>query len=492
MGKLEQLISSLSMNEKAYFKRWIPSTDKQKKFVKVYQIIEKYPTVSTAQLLGKLGKDITPKKLDAFKPYLWSSLLLSLRDYHRKNEFQLQFNSRTDGIKILRSKGLLDAGLSSAQKLLADCEEIEMFPEAIRALEHIENIYAAQGLPINDSEAIWVEIYERKERICLHLAEGSQIRAFERRMKLLNDQLGISLSSDEHKQSMTKLLAQMNKAGISEDACFDVRFRYFSVQAVIARIFDKRVYEQQWFKKVFVLLEENPTMTTTYYSRFYMVALHNYVDALLFSKKFTDIPNLLTLMAARLGKAPATAGRDFYLYANNTMVFHTLTEDYQGGLRKWNKFEQGLTDHEILQQDAFVRLMTLGSVLCFWNKEYKRALSNLRALFSSIENTEEYQLAGIARMLEVLCNYELGDIEHTEHLVGCYLRKETASGVVGKMETVVIQAISSQLKTKENTSNNWSSLTRDLQVLSEAPNEKDKLLTFDMMKYTKEQSSKIK
>ena len=149
--KLEQLITSLTKNEKVYFKRWLPTTTKQKPFVGLFNEIDNDSKITTNQLIKNLGLGFTSKKLSTLKTHLWSSLLLSLRDYHRKNDLQLQFNSRSDAVKVLRLKGQLGAALNNAQKLLHECEEIEMFPEALRAIEHIENIWAIQNLPYNET-----------------------------------------------------------------------------------------------------------------------------------------------------------------------------------------------------------------------------------------------------------------------------------------------------------------------------------------------------
>lgn len=487
-GKLERLIASLSKNEKAYFGRWTLNSSKEKQYMEVFRIIDRNPSITTEKLMKKLGPDIRLKKLNTLKSHLWSVLVLSLRDYHRKTELTIEMNARLDAIKVLRKKGLLDLALKDAERLLSDSEEMEIFSVAIQALEHIENIYALQGLPDTEADAVWQSLYQKKERVSLHLAEINRIRLIERNLKLTNDRLGVTLNSKEHRHLVERISNDLRELDVSEDACFDVRFRYYQTQAIIARFFNDRIDEQQWFEKVFVLLEENPIITRTYYTAFYIVALHNYVDALLFLRKLDRVPELLMHMKKRLGEHSVLVGRDFFIYANDTLTFYTLKENYKQGLQEWDALEKIQPEqNETMMQDAFARFTILGSVLCFWNEEYKRAVSTLRKLFNQLDFEDE--IINIARMLEILCNYELGDIEHTDHLIGSFLRKQSANVSSTKMEVLVVQTISEQLKSSKSSSENWKILAQKLETLSEISDEYDKLFTFDMVKYVKRKVS---
>lgn len=486
MGKLEQLITNLSKNEKAYFKRWLPSSDKEKKFVQVFQAIEKKPTISTRELQNKLGKNTSSKKLETLKAHLWSSLLLSLRDYHRKNDLQLQFNSRSDAIKVLRAKGQLKDALKSAEALLNDCEEIGMIPEAIKAVEHIENIHTLSTIPEDEAEDLWENLYRKKEALGWQIAESSRIRSVERKLKLINDRLGSSLTVDEHKELAATLRDGLVEIGVSNTASIDIKFRYFQALAIIARIFHDREEEQKWFKEVFLALEANPKITNTYYTTFYMVALHNYVDALLSARSFEQIPSLLSKMNDELGRNPSNLQRDLLFFANDSINFHILTGEYETGLKVWIDFDGKLHLDDNPRLDLYVRFMTLGAVTYFWNQEYRKALTVLRNMFKLVNRTEEKEFVSIARTVEVICNYEMGDENHAEHLCGKFLRKASELDSELTMERLIIQTISKQINHGSFNVSLWQNLLDRLKEISKNPDEEMKLMTFDFVEYVNE------
>jgi tetratricopeptide (TPR) repeat protein len=489
-GSLDQLIASLSKNEKAYFKRWLPSTDKRKKFVDVYQLMEKHPTISTSQLISKLGKGITPKKVNAFKSHLWSSLLLSLRDYHRNKDLQLEFNSRSDAIKILRAKGQLKDALKSAEALLKDCEEIGMIPEAIKTVEHLENIYALSTIPDEEAEGLWDDLYRKKEALGLQIAESSRIRSVERKLKLINDRLGSSLTVDEHKELAATLRDRLVEIGVSNTASIDIKFRYFQSLAIIARIFENREEEQKWFKEVFLALEANQKITNTYYTTFYMVALHNYVDALLFARSLKQVPALLSKMNDELGRNPSNLQRDLLFFANDSVNYHILSREYETALSTWIDFEEKLERDDNPRIDLYIRFMTLGAVAYFWNEDWRKALTVLRNMFKLVDRTEEKEFVSIARTVEIICNYEMGDEHHTEHLCGNFLRKASDLGSELTMEMLIIQAISKQIIHGAFDLGLWQNLLNRLTEISKNPDEEMKLMTFDFISYVQGKTAK--
>lgn len=483
MGRTEQLISALSKNEKAYFKRWVPNSEKEKKFVTVFELIAKKPAVTTPELLTMLGADVSPKKLETLKTHLRSSLLLSLRDYHRKNDFQLEFNSRSDAVKVLRLKGLLDDALKMAEGLLKDCEEIEMLPEALRAIEHMENIYTLQA---ETNAAIWKQIYEKKQTLALQIAESSLVRSFERRLKLLNDDLGQTLNIDRHRTLVMNLSEEIGNAGIPQTANFDAHFRYYQTQAIIARILQRKDEERTCFRKVFLLLENNPKMTQTYLSSFYFVSLHNYFDALLTAQELEEIPSLLDRMEQWL-EDNAGLKKDFYChFANDMLAYQIAKQDYVLGIEKWSGFEQTRKVYPADGTETHVRYMTLGSALYFWNKEYRKALSVLRAMFKELQPSEATELLSVARCMEILCNYELGDDTHAEHLIGVLMRRLATTSDNLSMEACVIRAVLKELKGTEQASENWKGLVSELESILKDPDEAAKLLTFDFLTYARQ------
>lgn len=486
-GKLGQLISSLTKNEKAYFKRWLPNTKKENRYVQVFNKIDKQPSVTLHELSVQLGKGYSSKQLKNISSHLWSSLLLSLRDYHRNNDIQLNFHGRSDSIKVLRSKGMLDEALKATRKLLADCEEIEMFPEALRAIEHVENILAVQQVVGKHGNFDWKEFYKKKERISLLIAESSQVRSIERQLKTINDNLGFQIDNEEYEVLLTQLKQQLDKLNITEESSFDARFRYYSVQATIASVRRDFVAVKSWFEKVLTLLDENEIITERYFKVFHIVALHNYAQSLFVLRELDPIPAIIEQMRSLQGRVPELVSRDFYTCGTCTLNYYNLKEDYEQGIEEWNKLyeESSVQNHSHFLND-YVKFMLQGTVVCFWNRDYVQSLSVLRSTLREADSLEWNEDLILLKTLEILCNYELGDEDHTEHLISSFNRKLEKKKLNVEAESALVKTVLNQLRKKKDPSLTWVKLIEYYE--SAGSTFANKLIRFDMSKYAKEKA----
>lgn len=488
IGKLGQLIASLSKNEKAYFKRWLPNTKKENRYVLVFDKVDKHPDISIKNLIEKLGPDYTSKQLKNIYSHLWNSLLLSLRDYHRNNDIQLDFHARLDSIKVLRTKGQLTEALKASRKLLTDCEEIEMFPEALRAIEHIENIRSLQNTLEKADPNEWKNLYAKKEQICLSLAESCRVRGLERELKFLNDNLGGTLNKNEHKTRLDQLQYRLDQISFSEESSFDAQFRYFSVRATISSVLGDKDKIEFWFGNMVELLDQNPVITERYYKGFYIVVMHNYIHTLLTLKKLDSIPELLHRMKLRQGELPELATRDFYAYGICVLTYYNLKEDYQLGVEEWLRLSKNIPNSSdpSVEYDR-IKFILQGALVYFWKEDYKHSLSVLRPLLNQVPFSAENKDLVAAKALEILCNYELSDYDHTEHLIHSFQRKLKESNAASDTELRLVNTVHNQLKRRQDPTFTWTKLVEFCNA--KAADFDFTMISFDMSRYAKRKSS---
>lgn len=489
--QLGTLIKALSKNEKTYFKRWLPTTAKENRYIAVFDVIEKQPDIPPGELVKHLNSGYNSKKLGNIKSHLWSSLLLALRDYHRKNDFQLSIHSRLDSIRILRLKGQLEAAFSESNKLLKECQEIEMLPEALRAIEHIENILNVQN-PVETGSFDWSKLYKTKETICNALAESCKIRAIERELKSLNDRLEKTLTQDEYENCLKELLADLEKVKLSNDSSFDARFRFFSIQATVASVLKNYADIEKWFKEMIDLLDGYPTIVEKYFKGFYIIALHNYISSLLCAKKVRPVPALLAKMNESQAEVPALQTRDFYIYWSSALKYHTIVEDYKLGLQEWKSLPKArLSLDDTFLERHFADFMMQGAVICFWNNEYRLALNILRSLFKNLSELGIKTFYEMPKTLEIVCNYELSDFDHTEHLLQVFFRRNSSLEVKPQLETLILKTISQDIQQKPSSIYTWQNFEINLKSMSSESPYDCKTATFDLINYAKIKSTQV-
>lgn len=490
IGKLGPLIASLTKNEKTYFKRWLPNTTKENRYVQVFDLIDKHPGITINGLAGKLGLEYSNKQIKNINSHLWTSLLLSLRDYHRNNDIQLNFHARLDSIKVLRTKGQFSEALKATKKLVADCEEIEMFPEALRAIEHIENIRSVQKPLETEDPREWIELYEKKETICLSIAESCRVRILERELKSANDQVGVSITPNEYEDLLSKLKSRLEHLSVSEQSSVDARFRYYSINATISSVLKEKDNVARWFGQLEQLLDQNPVITDRYFKGFYIIVLHNYIQSLLGLENLDNIPLLLEKMNTRRAEIPELALRDFYLYGDNLLTYLNRIEAYELGLEAWETLNlQNKTSNDPNLEPLYTKFAIQGAIVCFWNSDFKRALSVLRSLFTQVKPTDGNADLILAKTLEIICNYEMGDDAHTEHLIAAQMRRAKSYSISNKSENLTIATIAKQLKTNVNNHQLWEKLHIDLLKLERGTSGQADQISFDFIKYANRNAS---
>lgn len=476
MSDLSQLVPSLTKSEKTYFKRWIPKTEKDKDYLRLFDLLDKKPDNDNEALKASLK--LNSKQLSSLKSHLWQSLLLSLRDYHRKHSLYIEIRSKIDHIQVLRIKGQLKSAEKEASSLLEFCTDIQAFTLRYQALEQLEAIYTISGA----DDTKWEWIYTEKQNCHHYLSQIDQMRLIERRLAQLTITHGVSgliLRSKEVSDQLNQIETELEKLELADDTPFDLRYRYYQTNAIIGRIRLDHDKELTNFALVITLNEKFPQITSRYYVDFYTIALHNLINASLLANRLENVPELLKELEQQLADNDEGRLRNFFFLVSNRLIYLHVTGQYEAGLAYWKTVEARLEANPEFNPIQWAEITLNGAALLFWNGNLKESRKLLNRLLHNRDGVDE--TLNSVRILSMLIAFETEDIDHLEHLIRSYNRIWEQNKDANQLELVVTKHLSEWCSAPDRYNSNQ--FLSDIDVCTKAPFERNKLLRFDLKKY---------
>jgi len=480
MNNLSQLVASLNGSEKAYFKRWVPKTGKDKDYLRLFDLIDRKPDIDSTALRSNLK--LNSKQLSSLKNHLWQTLLSSLRDYHRKHSLYIDLRSKQDYIQVLRLKGQLQLAEKEALRLIKYCNDVQAYTYRYRALEQLEGIYISAG----SSDANWDWVYSEKRSCLHHLAQRDRMREIERKLAQVTIMQGVSgeqLSSKNVKKQLDGIEAELVELAPSNETSVDVRYRFYQINAIIGRIRFDHEREFEHFRKVLDLGNEFPRICERLFINFYGVCIHNLIIASFLTARFDGVPELLERLRLQKLETEEWRLRNFYFLTHDTLAYLHLVGKFEEGLSYWENVRDEVEETTAFNLIESSQILFLGAVLQFWNGKFKETRKSLNQLLS-IKNLTEENLSA-CRMLSLVVAYEIEDRDHLEHLIRSYNRIWQQNRTTKGLELIVTKYLSKWCSTPERY--DVERFLSEVETCIENPLEHNKLFFFDLKSYLEKQ-----
>ena len=129
--KLHELIRSMSMSEKRYFKLFAGrhTIGEENSYIRLFEALEEMPLYDRGQLVRRLeshGDDT--RHLASDKNYLYNLILKGLAAYYSGSNTGKRTRESLNQAEILFERGMFIAGLEILDKVKKQAEHYELFP----------------------------------------------------------------------------------------------------------------------------------------------------------------------------------------------------------------------------------------------------------------------------------------------------------------------------------------------------------------------------
>ncbi|TAL60058.1 MAG: hypothetical protein EPN85_08150 [Bacteroidetes bacterium] len=495
---LFQLIKSLTMHEKMYFKRYASFhvLGEQNNYLALFDAINRQKHYDEKKLINHFVNHAFVRQFSVAKNRLYCQILNSLRDYHHSVHSEVR--AMLHNAEILYEKELFGQSHKVIVKAKQIAREHEMHYALMELFRHSE-----MNLAIKNSDISWIQKILREEADELSLLQNTivyrnnyfQIGAHHylhgttRNIKHLR-------KSDSYrikKIMRSPFLLNENKA-----KTFEAKLRFHATHGFYCRIINDKRGLYLSTKNIIAHFKKHPQKIRQAVSSF-IGHLNNMLDTCTLNKKYNEIPFYLKEFESltSLVKSSDEKTRLFFFTAINRLNYYNVTGQFPIAVSSVVEINKQLGAHEHSIND-FEKAMLFQTIALsyFGDGQYKNCIHWLNRIRNEFSLSVRPDFESFLRLFYIIVHYEAGNMDLVIPLIQSFYHYLKKKEQLHKFETVIIDFLRNELpKTNPETSSGQKELIQAFQKLKKeiAPLAKDmyEKNVFDFFDYVSWLDSKI-
>lgn len=403
------VIEHMSQSEKRYFKLQHQSSQRDKNYIKLFDLYEKMPNADNAAIKNKL-KTVS-SNLSQEKAYLQWQLLQALHRFHEQHSYNIQLHNVLCEIEVLYNKRLFDWCLKLIhqykpvaengeylpqwlqliewqQRCLASAADTVYFKGAYKALFEEENIVLSKAIEIMD-------IKKEKTFILSYLFPEGYLKPadtaeFEK------------VVSKNEKRDVKKILSTRALLQHLELLCLAYQYQ-FNIKKSI-----------QYCKKSLAVFEENQDIIA-YHLAAYCATLGNYISLSIQQKNFDDalfyIEKYEEIDAQHKYKTPPHLSIEMRITTSvYKMIIYADLKNYDKGLEIVTQAQSiffPLSKHK--RKDGFIIYFYYAAIFQLFNNNASAALDNINTIIDNLNEQNRTDYYTCSMVMQLMAHYDLGN-----------------------------------------------------------------------------------
>lgn len=479
--RLFNLIHSLTGSEKRYFKLFArEGKGGDNKYLRLFEAIEQQPEFDEEALKQAIygSESIESRKYSELKSYLFEWLLKSLQAYDEKTSVDYRIKSILLGVRALFWRSRYEDALYWLGKARKVASQYEHFTSMVEVVNWEKQIaYARTDIAFLDAELTRIEREERE-----YLTQLENLATYRNIfLQLLTSlRMDASMRREEQTRYIEELLEHPQLQDIDRATSHQARVYYYRILSVAsyARKNYPRFYE---FNRALIeLMEGRPDLLREDVSE-YISALSNMALSCGYLQRIDELKEVLKKFKQIRPNTPDDELKIHRQYYMNKFGLCIAQGDFEEGL-------QALEEHQEEVQrfsEAFFRKNTFYYqyfYIYFGVGNYEQALAYLNEWLSLSGNVERKDLRSVARILNLIIHFEMGNTLLLESLVRStqrFLKKEER---MFEYEHAILQFIKASIRAvdKGEEKKAFQLLQQQLESLYDKPSERPMLELFDI------------
>lgn len=407
---LFQLIQSMSPAEKRIFtmdsNRY---KDEHKKYVQLYEAYLSLGEFDEIKVRKSMGLEHQQIRFSNLKNHLWEKLQDFLYHHEQGYSIQRECNMMLERAMLLRKRILYKACQTELKKAKKKAREFDLIDAQLNAIL-IERTLVKRMEKKRLEEKMNLLMDEWKLLTAARKKEEEQILIYDQ----LSVYMRIEVDGRDSKVGQA-VLELLNHPSLDVDhppKHFHAR-RWYHLSRSFSYDLLKMVHEEyQEYQKLRQLWEEHPKQIKAFPNR-YLLSLCNLLYSIHKNKAYQDFPEALAKI-----KVVKTVSQDeklekfsvyyFYklIYSLNLSDFNQAIEDI-ASIKPWlKKYGKSVNDSMRLGIEFNIALTY------FFVEDFKQSRTWFRKLIEEAYSDHRQDLQALARVLEIVVLYELGEIEY--------------------------------------------------------------------------------
>ena len=417
---LFQLVHSLEKSEKRHFKLYIKrsSAKEDLKIIRLFDALDKLADYDEKVLLKGL-KDISKPQLANLKTHLYKQLLASLRLLKTNENIDLKLSEHLDNARLLYNKGLKIQSLhilEKAKEVARANQKMNFLVQVISLEKKIETLHITRST-LEKTELLAEEALE----ISAHIDRVTKLSNLALLLYRWYVKNGHARNVEDEKDIRSFFKSSLPKDGDAINGFYEKLYLYQSYcwYAFIRQDFLMYYrYSQKWID----LFYENGVMMSVETGH-YIKGMHNLLNAHFDLRNFKAFQKTLDQFES-FAKTPIANQHDNFrthisIYINSAKINQFLMKgDFKEGIAIVPEVEAKLNEYSLfVDKHRIVVFNYKFASLYFGAGEYHKAIDYLHMIINDNQQGLRNDLQCYARLMHLLCHYEIGNEEILESLI---------------------------------------------------------------------------
>lgn len=448
---LFQLVHSLEKAEKRHFKLYIKrsSSKEDLKIIQLYDALDKMQEYDEQALLKKLT-DNSKTKLANLKTHLYKELLASLRLLKTGENVDLQLSELLDNARLLYNKGLKQQSLRIIEKAKEVARVNQKFNTLVQLIsleKKIETLHITRSTT-EKTEKMAEEALEISSHID-RVTRLSNLALLLYRWYVIN---GHARNEEDEKDIKTFFKSYLPKDLAQVNGFYEKLYLYQSYcwYAFIRQDFIMYYrYSQKWVD----LYEENPFLKTVETGH-YIKGMHALLNAHFDLRNYKKFDLALKQFEDYANTQEANIHDNFRIhtsiYINSAKINGYLMKGtFRQGLKLVEEIENKLNEYALFVDQHRILVFNYKiATLYFGSGDYEKAIDYLHRIINGPMDLR-IDLQSYARLMHLLCHYEMGNYEILDSLAKSVHRFMARMKNLTVVEEAVFRFLKNSFKSPE-------------------------------------------
>ncbi|HWY38137.1 MAG TPA: hypothetical protein VNY73_06230, partial [Bacteroidia bacterium] len=249
--ELHQLIKSLNMSEKRYFK--IHSTrhiiGETNNYIRLFDAIENQEIYNEEEIKKKFEGETFIKHLPSEKHYLYNHILESLNAFYKEKTFLTRSSNTLISIEILYNRGLFLQCLKLINRVKAEAYELEKFSALLIILRQEAIVYIKQ----EDGKNLNKTLFEERRLLdIMRVQEPLMQLAFNLQVEIDKGKISPDFLKEQEKE-LQRLYPKNEKFN-----SFWTKYYFHSAKSLIYTIQNKQSERLVCYREIKKIMDESP------------------------------------------------------------------------------------------------------------------------------------------------------------------------------------------------------------------------------------------
>jgi len=442
---LFQLIHSLEKSEKRHFKLYIKrsSAKEDLKIIRLFDALDKLTEYDEKHLLKTL-KDIKKPQLSNLKTHLYKQLLASLRLLKTNENIDLKLSEQLDNARLLYNKGLKIQSLhilEKAKELAKSNQKMNFLVQVISLEKKIETLHITRST-LEKTEILADEALD----ISAHIDRVTKLSNLALLLYRWYVKNGHARNLEDEKDIRSFFKSSLPGDAAAIHGFYEKLYLYQSYcwYAFIRQDFLMYYrYSQKWID----LFAENEVMVaveTGHYIKGMHTLLNAHFDLRNFKKFEVALRQFEQFEKTEVARQHDNFRTHTSIYINSAKINQFLMQgEFRKGLSIVPEVEKKLKEYSLFVDSHRIVVFNYKfASLYFGAGEYNTAIDYLHHIMNDNQPGLRNDLQCYARLMHLLCHYEIGNEEILDSLIKSVYRFMARM----KTLTVVEEAIFSFLR----------------------------------------------